>query len=76
MSDVKKQFIAGAECPACHAMDQVRMWYMDGVPHRECAACGYNDRLDSEAQPLGDDEPQPLRIIGGDEDDTEGKPHG
>lgn len=60
MSGVKKQFIAGAECPACHVMDQVRMWYMDGVPHREWAACGYTDRLESESQPRSDDDPQPL----------------
>lgn len=42
----KKQFIAGASCPACERTDSVRMWFVDDVPHRECVACGYNDKLD------------------------------
>ncbi len=42
----KKQFIAGASCPACERMDSVRMWFVDSVPYRECVACGYNDKLD------------------------------
>lgn len=42
----KKQFIVGASCPACERMDSVRMWFVDGVPHRECVACGYSDKLD------------------------------
>jgi hypothetical protein len=31
------------------------MWYEDGVPHRECVACGYIDKLDADGQsiPLG-----------------------
>lgn len=63
MSEPKKQFISGAECPACHALDRILMWYMDGVPHRECKVCGYSDRLDAEGQPLDADAPQPLRIV-------------
>ncbi len=42
----KKRFIAGALCPACSAMDRIQMWDEDGVPHRECVACGYADTLD------------------------------
>jgi len=52
MSEPKKQFISGAECPACNEVDKIRMWYADGVPHRECAACGYADRLDADGQSL------------------------
>ncbi len=41
-----KRFIAGAVCPACSAMDTIRMYEIDGVPNRECVACGYADTLD------------------------------
>jgi|TARA_R110000796_G_scaffold88164_2_gene189730 uncharacterized protein len=41
-----KRFIAGAVCPACSAMDTIRMYEVDGVPNRECVACGYADTLD------------------------------
>jgi len=44
----RKRFIAGAVCPACSAQDTIRMWDEDGVPHRECAACGYADTLDAQ----------------------------
>jgi len=52
MSDVpmnvsKRRFIAGAVCPACSEMDKIQMWDEDGVPHRECVACGYADTLDA-----------------------------
>lgn len=51
MSDVpmnvsKRRFIAGAVCPACSELDKIQMWDEDGVPHRECVACGYADTLD------------------------------
>lgn len=46
MTGVSKRFIAGAVCPACSEMDKLRMWSVDGVPHRECVACGYADTLD------------------------------
>ena len=48
MSEVKiskRRFIAGAVCPACSEPDRVQMWSEDGVPHRECVACGYADTL-------------------------------
>lgn len=41
-----KRFIAGAVCPACSAMDTIRMYEIDAVPNRECVACGYADTLD------------------------------
>ena len=48
----KKQFIAGASCPACERQDSVRMWFVDGVPHRECVACGYHDKLEEDGQAI------------------------
>ncbi|MCY1283436.1 hypothetical protein D9M68_701560 [compost metagenome] len=52
MSDlpVTKRFIAGAVCPACSAMDTIKMWDEGGVPHRECVACGYADTLNAQGQ--------------------------
>ncbi len=44
----KKRFIAGAVCPACSAMDKIQMWDVDGVPNRECVACGFADTLDAQ----------------------------
>lgn len=49
MSSIKR-FIAGAVCPACSAMDTVRMWDEDGTPHRECVACGYADTINAQGQ--------------------------
>ena len=48
MSQPKKRFIAGAVCPACSEMDKIQMWDVDGVPHRECVACGFSDTLDAQ----------------------------
>lgn len=48
MNQPKKQFIAGAVCPACETMDTVRMWDIDGVPHRECVSCSFADTLNAE----------------------------
>ena len=45
-----KRFIAGAVCPACSQMDTIKMWDEDGVPHRECVACGYADTLNAQGQ--------------------------
>ena len=46
MNQPVKRFIAGAVCPACSTMDTIRMFEVDGVPHRECVQCGYADTLD------------------------------
>lgn len=48
LKPLAKRFIAGAVCPACSAQDSVRMWDVDGVPHRECVACDYADTLDAQ----------------------------
>jgi uncharacterized metal-binding protein (TIGR02443 family) len=50
MSQPQKRFIAGAVCPACSEMDRIKMWDVDGVPHRECVACGYADTLNAQGQ--------------------------
>ncbi|KAF1070721.1 MAG: hypothetical protein GAK45_00719 [Pseudomonas citronellolis] len=50
MSEPKKRFIAGAVCPACSEQDKIVMWDVDGVPHRECVACGYSDTLNAQGQ--------------------------
>ena len=44
-TEPKKRFIAGAVCPACQVIDGIRMWEVDGVPHRDCVHCGYHDTL-------------------------------
>lgn len=46
MTDPVKRFIAGAVCPACSAQDTIKMWNVDGIPHRECVICGFSDYLD------------------------------
>jgi uncharacterized protein len=50
MSQPKKRFIAGAVCPACSERDRIKMWDVDGVPHRECVSCGYSDTLNAQGQ--------------------------
>jgi len=50
MGEIKKRFIAGAVCPACSAEDKIVMWDEEGVPHRECVACGYADTLNAQGQ--------------------------
>ncbi len=45
---VKKQFIAGAVCPACEAMDTIRMWKVGQTPHRDCVNCGFADKLNAD----------------------------
>jgi hypothetical protein len=52
-----KRFIAGAVCPACSATDTIRMWSVDGVPHRECAACGFSDTLDAQGNSVPNELP-------------------
>ena len=47
MSGPVKRFIAGAVCPACSAMDTIKMYEVEDVPHRECVQCGYTDTLDA-----------------------------
>lgn len=48
VSKTKKRFVAGAVCPACSEIDKLKMWSEDGVPHRECVACGFADTLNEQ----------------------------
>jgi uncharacterized metal-binding protein (TIGR02443 family) len=48
VNKTKKRFIAGAVCPACSEPDKLMMWNEDGVPHRECVACGFTDTLNEQ----------------------------
>ncbi|EJT82644.1 hypothetical protein PPS11_45632 [Pseudomonas putida S11] len=48
VNKTKKRFIAGAVCPACSETDKLMMWNEDGVPHRECVACGFTDTLNEQ----------------------------
>ncbi|NNM51415.1 MAG: YheV family putative metal-binding protein [Pseudomonadales bacterium] len=46
------QFIAGATCPVCHAMDRIRRCRDDqsGRDWIECVSCGHNEDLPTEAE--------------------------
>ena len=57
-----KRFIAGAVCPACSEMDAIRMWNVDGVPHRECVKCGYADTLDERGNSIPKELPTRVNI--------------
>jgi uncharacterized protein len=49
---IRKQFIAGAICPACNAQDSIKMWNVEGTPHRECVSCGYTDTFNEQGNPV------------------------
>ncbi len=51
-TEPKKRFIAGAVCPACQVIDGIRMWEVDGVPHRDCVHCGYSDTLNADGNSI------------------------
>lgn len=42
---IKKQFIAGAKCPACGAMDSLVFYREDDQPVRECVDCDFKEVL-------------------------------
>ncbi|WP_198673658.1 YheV family putative zinc ribbon protein [Algibacillus agarilyticus] len=37
----KKRFIAGAVCPACSALDTLKLFLENNVEKVECVDCGY-----------------------------------
>lgn len=47
-----KRFIAGAVCPSCNAQDSIKMWNVEGTPHRECVSCGYTDTFNEQGNPV------------------------
>ncbi|QMV63277.1 YheV family putative zinc ribbon protein [Pseudomonas berkeleyensis] len=61
---MKKRFIAGAVCPACSEQDKIQMWDEDGVPHRECVACGYADTLDARGNSVPKEVPTRVNVSG------------
>ncbi|AIJ07922.1 MULTISPECIES: YheV family putative zinc ribbon protein [Edwardsiella] len=40
---MKKRFIAGARCPACHAIDSLALWQAneDEPVQAQCVRCGH-----------------------------------
>lgn len=44
-TQIKKQFIAGAKCPQCSAMDSLVFYYVDKNPVRECVDCDFKEEL-------------------------------
>jgi uncharacterized metal-binding protein (TIGR02443 family) len=56
---MRRQFIAGAQCPKCNAMDKIVLLRLeDGGQRRECVACGFTDSLDQ----LGSASELPTRV--------------
>lgn len=42
---IKKQFIAGAKCPACNEQDVLVFYRENENPVRECVECGFKEIL-------------------------------
>lgn len=59
-TEPRKRFISGAVCPACQAMDSIRMWDVDEVPHRDCVKCGYSDTLNAQGNTIPNELPTRL----------------
>lgn len=49
---ITKRFIAGAVCPSCNTQDSIKMWNVEGTPHRECVSCGYTDTFNEQGNPV------------------------
>ncbi|WP_078000381.1 YheV family putative zinc ribbon protein [Edwardsiella tarda] len=49
---MKRRFIAGARCPACHAMDSLALWRDVQGEQVQCVRCGH--RLASPTSPSED----------------------
>ena len=48
---IKKQFIAGAACTQCGAVDKVRLCREEGREWIECVACGFSEERPREVVP-------------------------
>lgn len=44
-TEIKKQFIAGARCPSCGAIDCLTFYRLDNKPIRECVDCDFKEVL-------------------------------
>ncbi|MDG9760583.1 YheV family putative metal-binding protein [Pseudomonas sediminis] len=64
VNSTPKRFIAGAVCPACSETDSIKMWNVDGVPHRECVRCGYADTLDARGNSVPKEIPTRVNVSG------------
>ncbi len=64
VNSTPKRFIAGAVCPACSETDSIKMWNVDGVPHRECVKCGYADTLDARGNSVPRELPTRVNVSG------------
>lgn len=54
---VKKQFIAGAKCPRCQALDKIRACKSETREWMECVACGYEEDRPQEVTPPAEESP-------------------
>lgn len=62
---MKRQFIAGATCPSCGAMDTIQRCTEQSAIWMECVACGLLRDLDADLAPTGDDaQPVVMRAPG------------
>ncbi len=58
MARQRKRFIAGAQCPACNALDTLMLFVEDDVETVECVQCKHRfSERDEPAQPGGQPEP-------------------
>lgn len=51
---VRRQFIAGAKCPRCEALDRIRQCLdrESGREWMECVSCGYEEERPKEVTPV------------------------
>lgn len=47
---VKKQFIAGAICPACGAQDTIALLIENDHKQFECVSCGHQEHMSDETE--------------------------
>lgn len=67
----RKQFIAGAICPACDQADKLFVYRDDEYRVCECSACGFRDERKGDAEPgtaeykrgLGDNSVQVVKLL-------------
>lgn len=57
---IRKQFIAGARCPACNAEDRIRLCRDEAREWIECVACGHA----SDRPPPPEHPPEPAEATG------------
>ncbi len=70
MVDLMKRFVAGAVCPACGAVDRIRVYRDNDCLFQECVACGFHQRMSSAVDGQVDEPPvseaedaTPLRFV-------------